>query len=69
MPRLERELDAGSSALDSLLAEVRLGVRDQRHYDQLEERADAISEQLRGAFRGARERSAALNAARTGIAA
>ena len=64
MPRLERELDAGASALDSLLAEVRLGVRDPRHYDNLEERAEEMCEAVRGAFRGARERSRALNASR-----
>lgn len=36
---------------DRLLADIDLGVRDQRHLDDLEERADAISKRIRAAFR------------------
>ncbi len=44
---VDREVDA----LDGLLAELRLGPRDQRHYDALEERAQAIAARLVDAFR------------------
>ena len=44
-------IDHEVDALDGLLAELRLGPRDQRHYDALEERAQAIGARLRDAFR------------------
>lgn len=44
-------LDAQVEALDGLMAEVRLGIRNQRHFDELEERADTIGRGLRCAFR------------------
>ncbi|WP_375290898.1 hypothetical protein [Qipengyuania sp.] len=52
-PSLEQQLDAQVDALDGLLAEVRLGVRNQRHFDELEESAVAIGTGLRDAFRTA----------------
>lgn len=55
-PSLEQLLDAQVDTLDGLLAEVRLGVRNQRHYDQLEERAEAHAKAVRGAFRTGRRR-------------
>lgn len=48
---IETKLDRQVCALDELVAEVRSGIRDQRHFDQLEERAKAISVALAGAFR------------------
>lgn len=33
------------------MAELSLGIRNQRHFDDLEERADAIGKGLRDAFR------------------
>lgn len=51
---LETLLDGAVSDLDNLMAEVRLGVRDQRHFDTLEEWADGIGKRIRGAFRDAR---------------
>lgn len=45
--RLERQADA----LDHLIAEMRIGVRDQRHFDALEERASDIAKAVRASFR------------------
>ncbi|WP_338445936.1 hypothetical protein V5F89_12375 [Pelagerythrobacter marensis] len=53
-PTLEQLLDEQVDALDSVMAEVRLGIRNQRHYDDLEERAGAIGAEIRGAFREGR---------------
>lgn len=44
-------IDREVEALDGLLAELRLGPRDQRHYDALEERAQAIGAGIVAAFR------------------
>lgn len=48
---LEKLVDAQVEALDGLVAELRLGIRNQRHFDELEERAVAIGKSLRAAFR------------------
>lgn len=50
---IETKLDRQVCALDELVAEVRGGIRDQRHFDRLEERANAISAGVIGAFRKA----------------
>ena len=49
---LLRLLDVESDELDRLRADVRGGLRDQRHYDELEERGRRIAARLRSAFRG-----------------
>lgn len=36
------------------MAELSLGIRNQRHFDELEEKADAIGKRLRAAFREGR---------------
>jgi hypothetical protein len=51
---LEAQLDEQQSELDQVLAEVRSGVRDARHYDELEERAHSIAGGLKAAFRTSR---------------
>jgi hypothetical protein len=53
-PSLELMLDRAGDALDGLKAEVSLGIRNQRHFDDLEGRASAIGDQLRAAFRTGR---------------
>ena len=53
-PTVESLCDAQVDALDRLLAELRLGIRNQRHYDELEEQAGAIGDGLRAAFRTGR---------------
>lgn len=45
-------VDAEVDMLDRLLAELRGGIRDQRHFAELEARADGIGKRLRAAFRG-----------------
>ena len=50
---LEVNISEAQSEIDQLLAEISGGVRDQRHFDELEERASRIGEQLRFAFRSA----------------
>lgn len=50
-PSLETQLDGASSQLDRLLADVRLGIRSQAHFDELEGRADAIASTIRNTFR------------------
>jgi len=57
LPLVESGLDAAIDALDSLMAEVRLGFRDQRHFNDLEERADQVCKRVRGSFRETRDRS------------
>lgn len=47
-------LSEQSSALDGVLAEVSLGIRNQRHFDELEERVDGVCTAARAAFRSAR---------------
>lgn len=47
-------LSEQSSALDGVLAEVSLGFRNQRHFDELEERVDGICTAIRAAFRSGR---------------
>ena len=51
--RLSVELlvDEQASALDGLKAELALGIRNQRHFDELEERAHEIGKGLWAAFR------------------
>ena len=54
-PSVETLVDTQVDALDGLMAELRLGIRNQRHFDELEARGDAISRGIRAAFRdGAR---------------
>ncbi len=53
-PSLEAQLDEQQSELDQVLAEVRSGIRDARHYDELEERAYSIAGGLKSAFRTSR---------------
>ena len=54
-PSIESLLTDQQSALDGVLNEVSLGIRNQRHFDELEERACAIADGCRDAFRkGAR---------------
>ncbi len=48
--RLEPVIDD----LDRLMADLRLGVRSPQQYDALEERAQHIASQIRGAFRSRR---------------
>ena len=50
-PSVEQLLDRQVDALDGLLADVRLGIRNQRHFDDLEARAETIGRAIRGAFR------------------
>ena len=47
-------LDAEVSALDQVMAEVRGGVRDQGHFEALEQRVTDIAMGLRAAFREAK---------------
>ena len=51
---LETLLDGAVSDLDDMVGEVRGGVRDQRHFDTLEERASGIASRIRAAFRATR---------------
>lgn len=53
-PSLERQLAEAQGQLDELLSEVTGGIRNSTHFDQLEERANAIGAGLRRAFRGER---------------
>lgn len=53
-PALWALLDAERSALDRLVGEASDGTRDQRHYDDLEERGRAIAHGIIGAFRKSR---------------
>ena len=48
---METALDRQVTALDELVGEVRSGIRDQRHFDALEERAQAISAGVLAPFR------------------
>lgn len=48
---LELACDIEVEELDKLMAEIRSGVRDQRHFDELEERANTICQNIRIAFR------------------
>jgi len=50
-PSLVTQLDGASADLDRLLADVKLGIRNQVHFDELEDRAQAISRTVRSAFR------------------
>ena len=50
-PSLEQLLDRQVEALDGIMAELRAGLSNQRHYDELEERAAVVSKNLRAAFR------------------
>lgn len=51
-PSIELLLDREVAALDEIMAEVRGGIRHQRHLDELEERATAVAAGLIAAFRG-----------------
>lgn len=53
-PSIEQLLDAEVEALDGVMAELRAGTRNQRHYDELEARADTIACGIRAAFRTGR---------------
>ena len=53
-PSLEALLDHEITALDRLLGDVRAGVRGARHFDELEERAQAIGKNVPAAFRTSR---------------
>lgn len=50
-PSLEALLDREVGELDEVMAEVRAGVRDVRHFDALEERAQSIARGITAAFR------------------
>ncbi len=54
-PSIETLCDEQRCALDGLMAELSLGIRNQRHFDELEEKADAIGKRLRAAFREGRQ--------------
>lgn len=45
------QLDEARDELDRLLRELGMGIRSQVHFDELEERAQAISRKVRTAFR------------------
>lgn len=53
-PGVEQALRDASAKIDVMLAEISTGVRDHRHFDALEEQAQAIAVDLRKAFRGER---------------
>ena len=53
-PTIEQLLDHELTAFDQVMAEVRHGIRDARHYNDLEERAKDISRGLCDAFRKGR---------------
>lgn len=46
------ELERASQSLDRLIGEARLGIRSQRHFDTMEEQAQAIAARIVSAFRG-----------------
>lgn len=50
-PSLEMLLSEQLSALDGVMNEVTLGIRNQRQFDELEERGNAIAAGVRNAFR------------------
>lgn len=64
-PSIADATERASSDLDTLIQELRLGIRDRRHYDQLEERARAIADALVMAFRGSPARPAGDGVVRT----
>lgn len=47
-------LDRESRLLDSLIAELSAGVRNQRHLEELEEQAEGVGMRIRNAFREGR---------------
>ena len=51
---LEQQLAEAQGQLDELLGEVTCGIRNSTHFDQLEERGNAIGAGIRRAFRGGR---------------
>ena len=53
-PSIYALLGEQRAALESLEAEVGLGIGDQRHYDDLEERAQRIARAIPRAFREGR---------------
>jgi len=54
-PTIEQLLSDQQAELDLLLRDVSCGIRSQARFDQLEARASAIADGVRGAFRtGAR---------------
>lgn len=53
-PSLEQLLSEQLSALDGVMNEVTLGIRNQRHYDDLEETGRAIADGIHDAFRKGR---------------
>jgi hypothetical protein len=53
-PSIEQLLDHEVDALDGLIAQVRGGIGNQRHFDELEEQANLIGQGLRDAFRKGR---------------
>lgn len=48
---IETQLRGAQDSLDRLLADFSLGIRSQAHYDELEERTQAIAKRLHNAFR------------------
>ena len=50
-PSIAQLCDTEVDELDTLMAELRAGIRDQRHFDELEARADGICRNIRNAFR------------------
>ncbi|MBB3035393.1 hypothetical protein [Alteriqipengyuania lutimaris] len=53
-PSLEQQLTEAQAQLDEVLGEVTAGIRNPTHFDQLEERGNAIGAGIRRAFRGER---------------
>lgn len=53
---LPDELERASADLDMLIRDVRAGVRNARHYDDLDTRGAAIAKRIHEAFRGSRDR-------------
>ena len=53
-PSIEQLLDEAVGELDQVIGEVRGGIRDAHHYNDLEARVKAIASGLTGAFRKGR---------------
>jgi len=58
---LPDELERASADLDTLIRDVRAGIRSARHYDQLEELGQGIATRIQEAFRGSAERPASVH--------
>lgn len=47
-------IDAQRESLDEIAGALELGIRNQRHFDELEGQAQAVADGIVAAFRGAR---------------